>query len=125
MPHYITLYFIITIKTTTIMSQAIKFHRVASGSTPVGGWVKGHVYFIYNTGGTGSLKLVKDDNGTLEDYTQADANTHTHTSSQITSMAGYTKASSSGAITASDTLNQAIGKLEKTIDDIEYLLSLI
>lgn len=43
---------------------------------------------------------------------------HTHTSSSITEMAGYTKASAAGAIAASDSLNTAIGKLEKKMDDV-------
>lgn len=38
---------------------------------------------------------------------------HTHTSADVTLMTGYTKGSSSAAITTTDTLNQAIGKLEK------------
>ena len=40
---------------------------------------------------------------------------HNHSSSNITSMSGYTKASSISAISTSDTLNNAIGKLEKYI----------
>lgn len=41
---------------------------------------------------------------------------HTQASSTITAMTGYTKPSSTSAITASDTLNQAIGKLEKGLE---------
>ena len=43
---------------------------------------------------------------------------HTHSSSNITSMSGYTKASSVSAISTSDTLNNAIGKLEKYIENV-------
>ena len=38
-------------------------------------------------------------------------------SSAITAMTGYTKPSSTSAITTSDTLNQAIGKLERGLED--------
>lgn len=41
---------------------------------------------------------------------------HTHNSSQITAMTSYAKPSSTSAITTSDTLNSAIGKLEKALD---------
>lgn len=41
---------------------------------------------------------------------------HTHKSSDISSMAGYSKATAATAIGASDTLNTAIGKLEKALD---------
>ena len=43
---------------------------------------------------------------------------HNHSSSNITSMHGYTKASSVSAISTSDTLNNAIGKLEKYIENV-------
>lgn len=42
---------------------------------------------------------------------------HNQASNTITSMTGYSKAESRSAIVASDTLNAAIGKLEKAIDD--------
>lgn len=41
---------------------------------------------------------------------------HTHTSDNITAMTGYTKATSFAAVSASDNLNTAIGKLEKGLD---------
>lgn len=41
---------------------------------------------------------------------------HTHKSSAVTSMEGYAKAAAAGAIAATDTLNVAIGKLEKSLD---------
>ena len=43
---------------------------------------------------------------------------HNHSSSNITSMSGYTKSSSVSAISTSDTLNNAIGKLEKYIENV-------
>ena len=43
---------------------------------------------------------------------------HTHASSAVTTMAGYSMAASGTAITTGDTLNQAIGKLEKQNDEI-------
>lgn len=41
---------------------------------------------------------------------------HTHTSDDVTTMGTYTKGSSTSAIATTDTLNQAIGKLEKRVD---------
>ena len=46
----------------------------------------------------------------------AAASSHNQASSTINSMSGYSKASSASAITTSDTLNAAIGKLEKALD---------
>ena len=43
--------------------------------------------------------------------------THNQPSSTITSMAGYSKPLSSSPILETDTLNDAIGKLEKSLDD--------
>ncbi|MDE6152012.1 MAG: hypothetical protein K2G12_08530 [Prevotella sp.] len=43
---------------------------------------------------------------------------HNQASNTITAMTGYAKASSAAAITATDSLNTAIGKLEKKMDDI-------
>ena len=40
-------------------------------------------------------------------------------------MKGYIKPDSAGAITASDTINSAIGKLEKSLDGVETLLASI
>jgi hypothetical protein len=42
--------------------------------------------------------------------------THSHNSSEVTSLTGYSKPSSTSAITTSDTLNSAVGKLEKALD---------
>lgn len=42
---------------------------------------------------------------------------HEHASSAITSMAGYSKPSTTSAIATGDSLNTAIGKLERAIDD--------
>lgn len=53
--------------------------------------------------------------GDARDNTKAPIN-HTQASNTVTSMTGYTKPQSTSAITASDTLNQAIGKLEKGLD---------
>ena len=46
----------------------------------------------------------------------AAASSHTHSSNEVTTMSGYAKASSASAISTSDTLNAAIGKLEKALD---------
>lgn len=45
------------------------------------------------------------------------AATHYHASNSVTVMTGYTKASASASITATDSLNTAIGKLEYKIDN--------
>ena len=42
---------------------------------------------------------------------------HTHSSEEINSMAGYSKPKSTSSITTKDTLNSAIGKLEKALDE--------
>ena len=42
---------------------------------------------------------------------------HTHASNEVTAMTGYTKASSAAAVATTDSLNTAIGKLERTLDD--------
>ena len=41
---------------------------------------------------------------------------HTHTAENITALTGYTKALSASAIAATDSLNVALGKLEKALD---------
>ena len=41
---------------------------------------------------------------------------HSHTSGNITALTGYTKALSASAIAATDSLNVALGKLEKALD---------
>lgn len=43
--------------------------------------------------------------------------THDHNASQITEMTGYAKPSTTSAIAATDSLNVAIGKLEKSLDE--------
>ena len=55
--------------------------------------------------------------GDARDDTKAPID-HTQASNTITAMTGYTKPSSTSAITTSDTLNQAIGKLEKGYDNV-------
>ena len=49
-------------------------------------------------------------------------NTSTKNSSQVTAMTNYSKAQSYSAISTSDDLNQAVGKLEYTIDLINNTL---
>lgn len=44
------------------------------------------------------------------------AASHTHVSSDVTAMTGYAKASAVAAIATTDSLNTAIGKLEKALD---------
>lgn len=42
---------------------------------------------------------------------------HNHNTGQVTALTGYSKASSFSKLTATDTLNVALGKLEKGLDD--------
>ena len=44
---------------------------------------------------------------------------HTHAASDVTAMTGYSKPASGSAVAASDTLNQAVGKLEAKVDAID------
>ena len=53
--------------------------------------------------------------GDARDNTKAPID-HTQASNTVTSMTGYSKPQSTSAITATDTLNEAIGKLEKGLD---------
>ena len=41
---------------------------------------------------------------------------HSHNSSEVTAMTGYSKPSATSAVAASDSLNAAVGKLEKALD---------
>lgn len=52
------------------------------------------------------------------------AASHTHVGSEVV-LTGYTMASSVAAIAATDTVAQALGKLEKTLDGVETLLAAI
>lgn len=78
-----------------------------------------------------ALKFDKDGNmqspanltisGSITEGTQAlsdkyAAKTHTQTSNTINTMEGYSKAESASAIISTDSLNTAIGKLEKALD---------
>ena len=51
--------------------------------------------------------------------------THNHSTSDITSLNGYTIASTAGAIAATDTLNEALGKLQKSIDTLNEALTIL
>lgn len=53
--------------------------------------------------------------GDARDNTKAPID-HTQASNTVTSMTGYSKPQATSAIAATDTLNEAIGKLEKAID---------
>jgi hypothetical protein len=76
----------------------------------------GHTHSQYLTGITSSQVT------TALGYTPAD-NNHTHVASGITAMTGYEIASSGSSIATTDTLNQAIGKLEKMIDELKQFIS--
>ena len=59
--------------------------------------------------------------GDARDNTKAPIN-HNQPSSTITAMTGYTKPQNYSAISTSDTLNQAVGKLEASLGDINSVL---
>lgn len=61
-------------------------------------------------------------NGDARDNTKAPLS-HNQASNTINAMTNYAKASTANAITTTDTLNQAIGKLEKGLDDKAPLTS--
>lgn len=73
------------------------------------------------SGGT-SAQFLKAD-GSVDSSTYSKSG-HTHTGSEV-KLTGYSKASSYSAIAASDTINQAIGKLEGAISGLETLLASI
>ena len=62
---------------------------------------------------SGNVITISGDVNTLKQ----EMSSHTHASSAVTSMRGYSKASATSAIVTGDSLNQAIGKLEKKVDD--------
>ena len=61
----------------------------------------------------GKLEKALDGKQAAGNYAAA---THNHPSSQVNLMTGYAKPSSTSAIAATDSLNTAIGKLEKALD---------
>ena len=61
----------------------------------------------------GKLEKALDGKQTAGSYAAA---THNHASSDVNAMTGYEKAASAAAITNADSLNTAIGKLEKALD---------
>lgn len=68
------------------------------------------------------LETARSINGVAFDGTQnititANPNAHTHKSNEITLMDGYSKPSQTSNILPTDTLNAAIGKLEKKFED--------
>lgn len=73
------------------------------------------------SGGTSSQFLKAD--GSVDSNTYSKSG-HSHTGSEV-KLTGYSKSSSYSAIAASDTVNQAIGKLEGAISGLETLLASI
>ena len=72
---------------------------------------------------TDELSAITNDISTIKGEISS-LSSHTHASSAITAMTGYVIASSGSSITTSDTLNQAIGKLEKLIVDLDGRLTI-
>lgn len=70
-----------------------------------------HLVDVYNADET---TLTKSDN-----TFSIKPNGHNQASNTINKMTGYSKPSSTSAIAATDTLNTAIGKLERALDDID------
>ena len=73
------------------------------------------------SGGTSSQFLKADGSVDSSTYTKSG---HTHTGSEVT-LTGYSKVSSYSEISASDTVNQAIAKLEGALSGLETLLASI
>lgn len=111
--------------------SGLKFHKVTSLPTASTS-LTGNIYFnetdktINICTGTGWSTY--NGNNTWRPLgtgaTDAAAGNHTHTGSEV-KLTGYSKASSYSAIAASDTVNQAIGKLEGAISGLETLLASI
>lgn len=55
----------------------------------------------------------------IEDKLTGIITSHNHASNTISAMTGYSKPASTSSISESDTLNSAIGKLEKSLSDID------
>ena len=68
-------------------------------------------------------KLEKSLDGKQESGSYANS-THSHVGTEVT-LAGYTKANSASVVSASDTINEAIGKLEKSLDGKQSTLSAV
>lgn len=69
---------------------------------------------VPSSGNAGNSEVVLGNDSRLSDDRTPTA--HNQPSSTITAMTGYTKPQSTSAIAATDTLNEAIGKLEKGLD---------
>jgi len=70
---------------------------------------------------TGKI-YIKDTQGNVSEL-QIDPKEHNQASNTITAMTGYAKSSAAGAIATTDSLNDAIGKLEKGLDSKQATLS--
>ena len=64
----------------------------------------------------GKLEKKADDAATAAAAAASTASSHTHATSDVTTLGGYSKGTSSAALATSDTLNAALGKLENQID---------
>ena len=69
---------------------------------------------VASTGDASSSQVVLGNDSRLSDSRTPTA--HNQASNTITAMTGYSKANSASAIAATDSLNTAIGKLEKALD---------
>ena len=72
----------------------------------------------------GNLFTRGRNNGTWTDWKTVSYTGHTHKGSEVT-LTGYSKVSSYSEISASDTVNQAIAKLEYVLSGLEDLLASI
>lgn len=74
----------------------------------------------YNIKGAGLTTVISDDSGTI---TVNVPTSHNQASSDINSLTGYSKATAVAAITTSDSLNTALGKLELKADTAYTLVA--
>lgn len=117
-------------KTTTVkaISAKVLSDYVAEQVSSISGGIKS-----ITTGSTnGTLKVDGTDvavkglgSAAFTPSTRYAAASHEHTSDDVKSMLGYSKPTSYTAITINDTLNGAIGKLEKNFDNYQPNLSLL
>lgn len=71
----------------------------------------------YNSSWTSWKKVYDEDNKPTAAEIGAAPTSHNHASNAVTSLLGYSKASTASALSTSDTLNIALGKLEKSLDN--------
>ncbi|MBP5363899.1 MAG: hypothetical protein J6Y49_00925 [Alphaproteobacteria bacterium] len=120
--------------TTERSMDAAKLKQIVQGSSTAAGLGQGSVlgpnYAKSTATGTnlnvaktdtvnaaiGKLEKKADDAAAAAAAAASTASSHTHATSDVTTLGGYSKGTSSAALATSDTLNAALGKLENQID---------